>query len=223
VGPCGALRHNTGPVLTIQSKAVCFGLNIRTMQKTLENLTKAFVGESQARNRYSFYAKVAKKEGYEQIGGVFLETAEQEKEHAKRLFEHIQELKKELGAEDELKIEAAAPIVYDDTITNLKAAAAGENYEHTSMYPEFAKVAEEEGLEKIAIRLKSIAVAEKHHEERYQKLLAELEAGTVFEKSEEVEWVCRECGYTHKGTTPPDKCPSCDHAMGYYQVKCETY
>jgi len=190
------------------------------MKKTLENLTKAFVGESQARNRYTFYAKVARKEGYEQIAEIFQITADNEKEHAKRLFEHIQELKE---GTDEIKIEAVAPLVYDTTLENLKAAAAGENYEHTEMYPEFAKIAEEEGLDKIAIRLKSIANAEKHHEERYKKLIKEVEGGTVFKKAEEVEWICRECGYVHKGTTPPEKCPSCDHAKSFYQVKCEEY
>lgn len=200
------------------------------MQKTIENLTKAFIGESQARNRYTFYAKVAKKEGYEQIASIFLETAEQEKTHAKRLFEHIQELKKELGMGDplggeasELKLEVTAPLVYDTTVENLKAAIAGENHEHTSMYPEFAKVADEEDLEKIAERLRAIAIAEKHHEERYAKLLNNVDTDTVFQKTEEVKWVCRECGYVHKGTTPPDKCPSCDHGMGFYQVKCEEY
>ena len=195
------------------------------MQKTINNLTKAFIGESQARNRYTFYAKIAKKEGYEQIAGVFLETAEQEKEHAKRLFEHIQELKKEMGNEslNEIKVEAAAPTIYDTTLENLKAAAAGENYEYTDMYPEFVRVAEEEGLEKIAARLRAIAKAEEHHEERYKKLISQIEANTVFEKNKEVWWVCRECGYVHFGTTPPDICPSCDHAMGFYQVKCEEY
>ncbi len=193
------------------------------MQKTLENLTKAYIGESQARNRYSFYAKVAKKEGYEQIAGVFMETAEQEKEHAKRLFEHIQELKVNSDNKDEIVVEAAAPITYGDTKENLIAAIKGENYENIEMYPEFAKVAEEEGLAKIAARLRAIAVAEEHHEERYQKLLDQLKAGTVFKKGKEVMWVCRECGYVHFGTDAPEICPSCDHPEAYYQVKCEEY
>lgn len=193
------------------------------MQKTLENLTKAYIGESQARNRYSFYAKVAKKEGYEQIAGVFMETAEQEKEHAKRLFEHIQELKVNSDNKDEIVVEAAAPITYGDTKENLIAAIKGENYENIEMYPEFAKVAEEEGLAKIAARLRAIAVAEEHHEERYQKLLDQLKAGTVFKKGKEVMWVCRECGYVHFGTDAPEICPSCDHPQSYYQVKCEEY
>ncbi len=190
------------------------------MEKTLKNLTKAFIGESQARNRYSFYASKAKKEGYLQIAENFLETAEQEKEHAKRLFEHIQELKGELN---EIEVEAASPNIFGDTKENLKAAANGENYEHSEMYPGFAKIAEEENLPKIAARLRSIAVAEKHHEERYLKLLKEVEAKTIFEKEEEVTWVCMECGYEHKGKTPPDVCPSCDHAKEYYKIKCEKY
>lgn len=188
--------------------------------ETLNNLAKAFIGESQARNRYTFYAKIAKKEGFEQIAGIFLETADQEKTHAKRLFEHIQKLK---GDKDEIKVEAVAPVVYGNTLENLKAAAAGENYEYTQMYPEFAEVAEKEDLPKIAIRLKSIAKAEAHHEERYKKLIKEVEAETVFKKEEKVSWVCRECGYIHEGAEPPKKCPACDHKQSYYQLKCEEY
>ncbi len=190
------------------------------MKQTLENLTKAFIGESQARNRYTFYAKIAKKEGYEQIAEIFLITSDNEKEHAKRLFEHIQELKEDTN---EIKVEAAAPLVYGNTAENLKTAIAGENYEYREMYPEFAKVAEEEGLGKIAGRLKAIAKAEEHHEERFKKLLKEVEAGTVFKKDREVEWVCRECGYVHFGKQPPEKCPSCDHSKSFYQIKCEEY
>lgn len=194
------------------------------MKKTLENLAKAFIGESQARNRYSFYAKVAQKEGYEQIAEIFRITADNEKEHAKRIFEHIQELKEKIGEKlNEIKVEAVAPIIYGTTIENLRAAISGEHYEYSEMYPEFAKVAEEEGLEKIANRLRAIAKAEEHHEERYKKLLKELEAGTVFKKDKEVWWVCRECGYVHFGTEPPEKCPSCDHPRSFYQVKCEEY
>ncbi|MFC1617853.1 rubrerythrin [Patescibacteria group bacterium] len=190
------------------------------MSKTLENLTKAFIGESQARNRYSFYSSVAKKAGYEQIAEIFKDTAEQEKEHAKRLFEHIQELK---DNEENIEVEAAAPTVYGDVAENLKAAIAGENYEHTDMYPSFAKIADEEGYDKIAARFRNIAVAEKHHEERYTKLLTEVEAGTVFKKDKEVHWVCRECGYEHVGTEAPGECPSCNHAQAFYQVKCEQF
>lgn len=194
------------------------------MQKTIQNLTKAFIGESQARNRYSFYAKVAKKEGFEQISEIFLQTAEQEKVHAKRLFEHLQELKKKTKEKlNEIKVEVSASMIYGNTIENLKAAIAGENYEYTSMYPEFAKVAEKEGFIKIAKRLSAIAVAESHHEERYKKLLKEVKAGTVFKKEKKIWWVCMECGYVHFSKQPPTKCPSCDHVISFYQVKCEKY
>jgi len=189
------------------------------MKKTLENLTKAFIGESQARNRYSYYAKVAKKEGYEQIAEIFLITEENERVHAKRLFEHIQEIKEG----EEITVESGAGFVYGTTIENLKAAIAGENHEHASMYPEFAKIAEEEGLDKITARMKAIAVAEEHHEERFKKLLEQLEAGTFFKKSEEKWWICRECGYAHFGIEAPGVCPSCDHPQAYYQLKCEQY
>jgi len=192
------------------------------MKETIQNLAKAFIGESQARNRYGLYAKVAKKEGYEQIAGIFRETADQEKEHASQLFKLINELKKE-SSEDlsEVKVEAAAPTILGTTVENLKAAMAGENYEHTTMYPEFAKKAKEEGLPHIEAKLKAIAKAEEHHEERYQKLLKEVEAGTVFKKEEETVWVCRECGYVHVGQ--PEECPSCNHPRAYYQVECEMY
>ena len=193
--------------------------------ETLQNLAKAFAGESQARNRYTYYAKVAQKQGYEQIAEIFLVTADQEKTHAKRLFEHIQELKKELPEEEqkEIKVDSVAPTVYDDTIKNLKAAIAGENYENTTMYPEFAKTAEKEGLKMIAARLRAIAKAEEHHKERYKKLLEQLENNTLFKKSEKVWWVCRECGYAHFGKEPPEKCPACNHPKAFYQVKCEEY
>ncbi|MFA5926539.1 MAG: ferritin family protein [Parcubacteria group bacterium] len=194
------------------------------MQETLKNLTKAFIGESQARNRYTYYSKIARKEGYEQVGGIFEETANQEKEHAKRLFEHMQELKEKSGEDiGEITVEASAPTAYGSTIENLKAAIAGENWEHTSMYPEFAAVAEKEGFSGIAQRLRSIAKAEEHHEERYIKLLKEVEAGTVFKKDKEIWWVCRECGYQHFGTEAPKRCPSCDHEQAFYQVKCEEF
>ena len=194
------------------------------MNETIKNLVKAFIGESQARNRYSFYASVAKKEGFEQIAEIFRITAENEKEHASTLFKLINELKKEKGEElDEIKVEAVAPTVLGDTAQNLKAAIAGENREHTKMYPEFADVAEREGYPEIAARLRAIAKAEEHHEERYRKLLREVEAGTVFKKDREVWWVCRECGYIHYGKEPPERCPSCNHPRSYFQLKCEEY
>ncbi|PKL51572.1 MAG: rubrerythrin family protein [Nitrospira bacterium HGW-Nitrospira-1] len=185
------------------------------MKKTIENLTKAFIGESQARNRYAFYSKIARKEGFEQIAEIFLITAENEKEHASWLFKLINEMKKLALSEvegksnenpDEIKVEAAAPTILGTTTENLKAAIGGENYEHTEMYPGFADVAEKEGFPEIAKRLRAIAIAEKYHEKRYNKLLKEVEAGTVFKKEEEVWWVCRECGYVHFGKQPPETC-----------------
>ncbi|MBS7611252.1 rubrerythrin family protein [Candidatus Bathyarchaeota archaeon] len=194
------------------------------MQETIVNLAKAFIGESQARNRYTFYAKTARREGFEQIAEIFLITAENEREHASVLFKLINELIRKSGEKlEELKVEATAPTTLGSTAENLKAAIAGENYEHTKMYPEFAVAAEREGLREIAIRLRAIAVAEQHHEERFRKLLKEVESGTVFKKDKAVWWVCRECGYVHFGREPPEKCPSCDHEKSFYQVKCEEY
>jgi len=193
------------------------------MNQTIQNLTKAFIGESQARNRYTFYARVAQKEGYEQICDIFTVTAENEKIHAKRLFEAINQMKKDNDNPDAIMVEADAPTIYGTTIENLKAAIAGEHHEHSSMYPEFAEIAQNEGFPEIAARLRAIAIAEEHHEERYKKLLKELEAGTVFKKKKETWWVCRECGYMHFGKEPPVKCPACDHPTAFYQVKCEEY
>ncbi len=197
------------------------------MKKTLECLAKAFVGESMARNRYTIYAKQAVKEGFEQIAGIFLETAEQERTHAKRLFEAIQAIKQKEGggaaAEIEIKGGVGVPTVFGSTAENLRAAIAGEHHEHEKMYPEFAKIADGEGFRDVAKRMRSIAVAEKHHEERYTKLLKQVEAGTVFKKPQAVWWVCRECGYMHFGVTPPEKCPACDHPQAFYQLKCEEY
>ena len=194
------------------------------MNETIQNLTKAFIGESQARNRYSFYAKISQKEGYEQISEIFLVTADNEREHAKWLFRMINELKKKSGESlDEIKVEAAAPTILGATIENIKAAIAGENYEHTSMYPGFADVADKEGFPDIAKRLRSIAKAEEHHEERYKKLLANLEGQKVFKKDEKVAWVCRKCGYVHEGEEPPEECPSCNHKKSYFMIECEEY
>jgi rubrerythrin len=194
------------------------------MKNTIENLTKAFIGESQARNRYTFYSKIAKKEGFEQIAEIFLITAENEREHASQLFKLINELKKKSKENlDEIKVEAVAPTILGNTAENLKSAIAGENYERTKMYPEFADIAKKEGLPEIATRLRAIAKAEEHHEERYKKLLKEIEAGTVFKKEKELWWVCRECGYVHFGKQPPEKCPSCGHERSFFQIKCEEY
>lgn len=194
------------------------------MQKTIENLTKAFIGESQARNRYTFYSKIAQKEGFDQISEIFLVTADNEREHAKWLLRLINELKKKSNEDlSEIIVEAAAPTVLGNTAENLKAAIAGEHYEYSKMYPEFADVAEKEGFSEIAKRLRAIAKAEEHHEERYKKLLKEVESSTVFKKDRKVYWVCRKCGYIHEGEAPPEKCPSCDHELNYFQIKCEEY
>jgi len=193
------------------------------MSTTLENLTKAYIGESQARNRYTFYAKIARNEGYDQIASIFEETANQEKEHAKNLFRLIDSMNTPDLNVVAIKVEAEAPTVLGTTTENLESAIAGENFEHTKMYPDFADTADSEKLPEIANRLRAIAKAEEHHEERYKKLLKEVAAGTVFKKDEEVVWVCRECGYTHNGKTPPAKCPSCDHATAFFQIKCEEY
>ncbi len=165
-----------------------------------------------ARNRYTFYAKVAKDEGYVFVYRVFLETAENEKEHAENLFKFIQKLK----GEDSIVVEAEAPLVWGSTVENLKAAIAGENYEHTKMYPEFAEIAEKEGYKEIAERLRAIAKAEEHHEKRYKVLLEAIESGTYFKRDKEVAWICLECGYVHYGTEPPETCPSCGHPKAYY-------
>jgi rubrerythrin len=192
------------------------------MSKTAENLAKAFIGESQARNRYSMFASVARKEGYEQIAEIFQLTADQEKEHAKQLYIYLNGMRSK-GDFVELKVEAEVPVVYATTAENLRAAIAGENYEHTSMYPEFAATAENEGFKDIAVRMRAISKAEEHHEERYIKLLKVVESGSVFKKGEAIWWVCRECGYMHYGVEAPAKCPSCDHARSFYQRKCEEY
>ncbi|MEL7669381.1 rubrerythrin [Methanobacterium sp.] len=192
------------------------------MQKTLENLAKAFIGESQARNRYTLYSKVAKKEGYEQLAEIFLNTAENEREHAKWAMKMINSLKVD-GKPEEIIVTADAPTTMGTTVENLKATITGENYEHTKMYPEFADVAEEEGFKEIADRLRSIGHVEEHHEERFTKLLKEIKNDTVWKKEKEVKWVCRKCGYIHTGREPPEKCPSCDHPTKYFQIKCEEY
>lgn len=184
--------------------------------KTEKNLLIAFAGESQARNRYTYFASQAKKEGYEQIASIFEETANQEKEHAKRLFKFLE------GGEVEISASFPAGRI-GTTLENLKSAAAGENYEHTKMYPEFAKVAREEGLDTIAAVFEAIAVAEKQHEKRYSALAANIEAGRVFRRDEEVVWRCRNCGYIHVGTEAPDSCPACAHPQAYFELLVENY
>ncbi len=184
--------------------------------RTEKNLLTAFAGESQARNRYTYFAKQAKKEGYVQIAKIFEETAEQEKEHAKRLFKFLE------GGE--VEITAAFPAgVIGTTAENLKAAAEGENYEWDKMYPEFAKVAEEEGFDEIAAVFEAIAVAEKQHEKRYKGLLKNLEEGKVFKKDQEVVWRCINCGYLHVGAEAPQLCPACAHPQAYFELLAENW
>ncbi len=184
--------------------------------KTEKNLLTAFAGESQARNRYTYFASKAKKEGFMQISSIFEETAAQEKEHAERLFKFLE------GGE--VEIQAAFPAgVIGSTAENLKAAAGGENYEWTTMYPEFARVAREEGFNEIAAVFEAIAVAEKQHEKRYLGLLKNVEAGTVFKKDKKVVWRCRNCGYIYEGEEAPQKCPACAHPQAYFELLAENW
>ena len=184
--------------------------------QTEKNLLTAFAGESQARNRYSYFASQAKKEGFEQISFVFTETADQEKEHAKRLFKYLE------GGE--VEIVAAFPAgVIGSTAANLTEAAGGENYEWTEMYPGFAEVAEKEGFKEIARTFSAIAVAEKQHEKRYLGLLQNVETGKVFEKDQPVVWRCRNCGYLHEGAKAPAVCVACDHPQAHYELLAENW
>ena len=171
--------------------------------KTEQNLLAAFAGESQARNKYTYFAAVAKEEGFEQIAGIFLETAENEREHAKREFEFLNEI--------------------GDTNANLKAAAEGEHYEWTQMYPGFEQVAREEGFSEIADFFKEVAEVEEEHEKRYLALLKNLKEGKVFKKDKVVRWKCRNCGYIHKGTEAPKECPACGFPQSYYELMVENY
>ncbi|MFP4557272.1 MAG: rubrerythrin [Bacteroidales bacterium] len=184
--------------------------------ETEKNLLKSFAGESQAKNRYTYFAKVAKKEGYEQISELFMQTALQEEQHAKVFFKFL-----EGGM---VEITAAYPAgVIGTTPENLKAAATGEHEEWADLYPHFAEVAEKEGFKKIATAFKMIAKVEKEHEERYLKLLKNIEDNKVFEKDEEVVWMCRKCGYHHKGKKALKTCPACQHPMEYFEVFAENY
>ncbi|MGM0607050.1 MAG: rubrerythrin [Candidatus Muiribacteriota bacterium] len=185
--------------------------------ETEKNLLKAFAGESQARNRYVYFAKIAKKEGYEQIQNIFLETAENEVEHAKRFFKFLE-------SGEGLEITAAYPAgKLGSTLENLKAAADGENEEWTQLYPDFAETAEKEGFSDIAQTFRSILKVEKHHESRYKKLAQNIENGSVFKKDEVVKWKCLKCGFVHEGKTPPEKCPSCLHPTSYYELLCDNF
>jgi rubrerythrin len=184
--------------------------------KTEKNILTAFCGESQARNRYTFFASQAKKDGYVQIQAIFEETANQEKEHAKRLFKLLE------GGE--VEITAAFPAgVVGTTVDNLKEAAGGENHEHTVMYPEFAATAREEGFVDIAAIFEAIAVAEKQHEKRYRDLAANIEAGRVFKRNGKVTWRCRNCGYLHEGDEAPELCPACAHEQAHFELLGENW
>ena len=189
--------------------------------ETVKNLLKAFIGESQARNRYTLYAKTAAEEGFEQISEIFLRTADNERVHAKWLFRMVKDLNK--NKQSEFIVDAIAPTMLGKTTDNLKAAIKGENYENQIMYPEFANVADKEGFIDIGKRLRAIALAEKNHEERYKKLLNEVEKGTVFKKKEMMYWECKKCGYVHYGKEPPEKCPACYHKKNYFEIKSEIY
>lgn len=184
--------------------------------KTEQNLLKAFAGESQARSRYTYFASVAKKEGYEQIAGVFLETAEQEKEHAKRFFKFLE------GGMVEITATYPAGII-GTTAQNLLAAAEGENEEWDILYKEFEQTAKEEGFPQIATTFRMIARVEAEHEARYRKLLANIAENTVFKKEEEIEWQCRNCGFVHKGKNAPNMCPACEYPQAYFEPKKTNY
>jgi rubrerythrin len=184
--------------------------------RTEQNLLKAFAGESQARSRYVYFASAARKEGYQQIAAVFEETAEQEKEHAKRFFKFL-----EGGM---LEITATYPAgKIGNTAENLAAAAAGENEEWSELYPEFSEIAKEEGFPQVATAFKMIAKVEAEHEARYRKLLERVESEKFFEREEEIEWQCRNCGYVHKGKKPLEKCPACLHARDFFEPKKNNY
>ncbi len=184
--------------------------------RTEKNLLAAFAGESQARSRYTYFGGQARKDGFVQIADIFIETAEQEKEHAKRFFKFLE------GGE--IEICAAFPAgVIGATLDNLKAAAAGENHEHTSMYPGFARIAEEEGFKDVAAAFRAVSVAEKQHEKRYLDLAANIEAGRVFKRSSPVTWRCRNCGYLHVGAAAPELCPACLHPQAHFELLGENW
>ena len=184
--------------------------------QTEKIILTAFAGESQARNRYTYFASQAKKDGFVQISAIFEETANQEKEHAKRLFKLLE------GGEAQVSASFPAGVI-GTTLENLQEAAAGENYEHTTMYPEFAQTAMEEGFKDIADIFMAIAVAEKQHEKRYKDLAANIEAGRVFKRETKVTWRCRNCGYLHEGEEAIDECPACAHAMAHFELLGENY
>jgi rubrerythrin len=184
--------------------------------KTEKNLLAAFAGESQARNRYTYFASAARKEGFEQIANIFAETADNEKEHAKVFFNHLE------GGN--VEIVAAYPAgMIKDTKSNLEGAAAGENMEWTTLYANFAKIAREEGFDEVARSFEQISKVEKFHESRYRKLIANITNGEVFKKKTVVKWHCANCGYVFEGTEPPKECPACAHPQAFYEVLAENY
>lgn len=188
--------------------------------KTAENLMKSFAGECQARTRYTYYSSVAKKEGYVQISNIFMETAENEKEHAKRFYKF---LKNDYSGE-QIEITSGYPVaLYDDTLKNLKAAASGENEEWTDLYPTFAKIADEEGYPEVAAVYREITKVENRHEIRYNKLAKNIEEDKVFKKDEVVLWKCDNCGYIYEGAEAPKACPACAHPQAYFEVFVENY
>jgi rubrerythrin len=184
--------------------------------KTEKNLLAAFAGESQARNRYAYFASKARKEGFEQISAIFLETAENEKEHAKVFFKYLE------GGEVEITAGYPAGVI-GDTKANLEAAAAGEKMEWSALYANFAKIAQEEGFPDIACSFEQIAKVEKFHETRYRKLISNIENGEVFKKKTAVKWHCRNCGYVFEGAEPPKECPACKHPQSFYEVLAENF
>ena len=187
--------------------------------KTAENLMKAFAGESQARTRYTYYSSIAKKEGFVQIGNIFAETAENEKEHAKRFYKFLVACLNE----EMVSINAAYPVAMGDTKLNLLAAAAGEKEEWSELYPQFADVADAEGFPEVAAVFRKISEVEKRHEARYRKLAANIEAGLVFKRPETHEWKCNNCGYIHTGPNAPDMCPACAHPKDHFEIFVENY
>ncbi len=184
--------------------------------ETEKNILTAFAGESQARNRYNFFASQAKKEGYEQISAIFADTADNEKEHAKRLFKFLE------GGEAEVRASFPAGVI-GPTVENLRAAAAGEKHEYSEMYPEFAAKADLEGFPEVAETMRSIAMAEVGHEKRFLALAKNIDDGKVFKREGVVSWRCRNCGYIHDGTEPPEECPACAHERAYFELLCENY
>ncbi|MDP8253243.1 MAG: rubrerythrin family protein [Candidatus Kaelpia aquatica] len=184
--------------------------------KTEKNLLTSFAGESQARNRYTYFASVAKKAGYEQIAAIFIETAENEKEHAKKFFKYLE------GGDVEIVTTFPAGVI-GDTAANLLASAKGENEEWTKLYKEAEAVAREEGFSDVADTFKEIAEVEEQHEKRYRKLLTNVKDGKVFKRDEVVKWKCRNCGYVHEGKEAIEICPACAHPQAYYEILCENY